>query len=682
MPSTRFALLETPIAAAIDRVRARVRTRAVLLGIAAGGASASLMTAIALAFTAPPSAATLVAVVAGLTVAAWATRTGWSVTAVTAAAMIERAWPLDNLVVTAVELAERPRPVRTGLRDEILKQAAARLAEVDVARLVSMRQPLAVALAVIAGSAALMTRGAGTASVPVPALGTAVRASTRGIDIVTVHVTPPAYSGRPPAVVEAPLQITVVAGSRIRLAVTSAAEGVAAEIAGRPLLTLAREGAAFTGEWQADHSTAVAIRPAGGQDGDAKFLSVVVVPDAPPVVRIPVPGKDLAIAGTTGRITIDVDAQDDLGLAELSLRFTKVSGGGESFAFTEAEVPLAIGRDDQRRWRGRAEWVLDGLDLSAGDVLVYRAIARDRNPDGKPAQSEPYLVEVGRLAGAVGSGFALPAEEKKYAISQQMVIYKTEQLIASAKGQGLPSRSLGEGWIEQNQLLAIEQRMVRAEVVFLGGGEVQDEVEEAAHSDEVTEGRLENSGRAEMLRAINFMSQAEAQLNAGKAREALVLEREALRSLERAFDRRRYFLRTLPDRSRIDVSRRLTGNLKDARSWTRQRYETGASPGVEAQRALMRALAGAASTGAGVDAALAARVAALDLADPSLQQAAVTLASASDDQHRRDAVWAAMQAVTAHALNSLAPRDAFQFTFDPLAGRLADEMSPARRPRR
>ena len=60
--------------------------------------------------------------------------------------------------------------------------------------------------------------------------------------------------------------------------------------------------------------------------------------------------------------------------------------------------------------------------------------------------------------------------------------------------------------------------MVRAEVVFLGGGEIEDEVEEAAQSDELAEGRLQNTGRAEMLRAINAMSRAEAQLNDGRAR--------------------------------------------------------------------------------------------------------------------------------------------------------------------
>ena len=72
-----------------------------------------------------------------------------------------------------------------------------------------------------------------------------------------------------------------------------------------------------------------------------------------------------------------------------------------------------------------------------------------------------------------------------------------------------------------------------------------------------------------MLRAINAMSRAEAQLNEGRAAEALVFERQALASLERALDRRRYFMRTLPDRSRIDPARRLTGERREARSWLR-----------------------------------------------------------------------------------------------------------------
>ena len=670
---------EARIAAVIERVRARLRTRTALWSFAMGGAAAATISVTAPLVAMPNSWRLMVAGLAGVVIAAWSLRANWTVSPAMAAGLIEGEGSLDNLVVTAVELREKARAVRAEIRDEILRQADARLRQVDAARVVPLGQPMAVLLAVAMGVTAVLTLDSRAGLVAPTATSARLHASTRGIDNLTVHVAPPPYSGRSTETIVAPVQITVVAGSRVKLVIASAAEGVVAEMAGQPPLMLERETTGFSGQWLAGRSTAVAMRPAGGEGRDARFLSVIVVPDSPPVVRVPVPGKDLAMAGTKGRITIEADAQDDLGLASLSVKFTKASGGGESLTFTEGEVPLAVTRTDDRHWRGRGEWVLDDLELSDGDVLVYRAIARDRNPHGTPVLSEQYLVEVRRLPGAVGSGFALPAEEKKYAISQQMVIYKTEQLIASFKGKGLPSRSLGEGWLEQNQLLAIEQRMVRAEVVFLGGGDVQDEVEEAAHSHEVAEGRLENTGRVEMLRAINFMSRAEAQLNDGKAIEALVLEREALKSLERAFDRRRYFLRTLPDRSRIDMTRRLTGNLTDARSWARDRGRAESAAAVEEQRAVMHTLAAASNTGSGLDATLAARVAALDPAERALQQAAVALATATGDHGRRAAVWAAMQAVTAHALRSLASPESMRLVVDPLAGHLSDEVMRPRR---
>jgi hypothetical protein len=225
-----------------------------------------------------------------------------------------------------------------------------------------------------------------------------------------------------------------------------------------------------------------------------------------------------------------------------------------------------------------------------------------------------------------------------------MVIYKTEQLLANrAKHE--------QDWIEQTRMIGIEQRMVRAEVVFLSGGEVEDEVEEAAHSHELAEGRLENPGRADMVRALNFMSRAEAQLNDGNAAEALVFERQALASLERALDRRRYFLRTLPDRSRIDPTRRLTGERREARSWSRDRAVPG-TPSAQV-RPVMAALAAALDDPKTIDGALAARVAAVDPASADLQRAALQIASARDDLARRDAVDAAIRALGAYALQTM-----------------------------
>jgi hypothetical protein len=182
-----------------------------------------------------------------------------------------------------------------------------------------------------------------------------------------------------------------------------------------------------------------------------------------------------------------------------------------------------------------------------------------------------------------------------------------------------------------------------------------------------------------MLRAINAMSRAEAQLNDGRAVEALVFERQALASLERALDRRRYFLRTLPDRSRIDAARRLTGERREARSWTRDQYTASADATLDASRRVMRELAAAAANGAAVNAALAARVAAIDPPSSELQGTAVAIASASTAGARLEAVHNAMKAVTAHALKAFPSSAAVEFRSDSLSGVLADEL--ARRPR-
>jgi hypothetical protein len=215
--------------------------------------------------------------------------------------------------------------------------------------------------------------------------------------------------------------------------------------------------------------------------------------------------------------------------------------------------------------------------------------------------------------------------------------------------------------------------MVRAEVVFLGGGEVQDEVEEAAHSHELAEGRLQNTGRIEMLRAINAMSRAEAHLNDGRLDEALVFERQALASLERALDRRRYFLRTLPDRSRIDATRRLTGDRREARSWDRATATTP-PPALAAHRQLIKDLA----AGATVDASLAARITAIDPSSLDLQKAAVALVAAETDASRKQAVESAMAALTTHALGLLNRSASVDLRTDSLAGPLATELARPR----
>jgi hypothetical protein len=131
---------------------------------------------------------------------------------------------------------------------------------------------------------------------------------------------------------------------------------------------------------------------------------------------------------------------------------------------------------------------------------------------------------------------------------------------------------------------------VRSNFVFLLGGHVEDEVEEAEQSHEIQEGRLENTARREINRAVQHMSRAELALASSNTSAALVEARAAVEALQRAFGRNRYILRTLPVRSRLDPSRRLSGALEDASDWLRDRTDTDLDPRIRTARATLAVL--------------------------------------------------------------------------------------------
>ena len=306
----------------------------------------------------------------------------------------------------------------------------------------------------------------------------------------------------------------------------------------------------------------------------SRTIPVVVSPDALPSVRITVPGRDLVYTGGNARITFDARATDDYGLRSLALHYTKVSGSGEQFEFKEGEIPLnADARASSRDWQGGAARSLDELDLKDGDMLVYRAVAADERPGDGSASSDAFFIEISKLGVAAGDAFTLPEEETRYALSQQMLIIKTERL--HQRRASMPPEELADAALN----LAVEQRMIRAEFVFMLGGEVQDEEVEAEQSTELQEGRLQNRGQRDLRAATIAMSQAEKLLTGTNTAEALVAERAAVTALQRAFARDRYILRALASRANLDPARRLTGDLKDASGWVRtMRSGTGGSP--------------------------------------------------------------------------------------------------------
>ena len=570
-----------------------------------------------------------VAIVAAGMVVAWRRRVAWRPEAV--AGFVEARRPgLDNLLVTAAVVEHLPG-VAPAIRDEVVRQADTRVSALDAAAVLPLTRPLgAVVAALLLAAAALLVRA--RPQMPTGNRTASDASGANAVFAVSVIVTPPPYLGAAAATLADPREVRVPEGGTVRLVVRStlAAVSLAAPGGASRLLAEAEPGR-FELAWTPEASTTYALVASAreGAPGPSRLLAISVMPDQRPLVRISAPGRDLRLPAAHDPLALVVEASDDHAVSALELRWVRMSGSGESFTFGEGRVPITDVTRDGTTIRGRLSWPLGPLALEAGESLVYRVLATDGAPGQPPGESESYTIDIGAAFEASGAGAAVAEEDRRYAISQQMVIVHTERALAA---QGAERE---DAWRARTQGIAAEQRSVRAEVVFLGGGEVEDEVEEAAHGDELQEGRLENRGRAEMLRAMGEMSRAEARLIAGDARGALVFERRALAALLAAFDRRRYFLRTVPERARIDPTRRLTGDRRLAAPGGVDRREHPDELGRE--RALLVALAEV-DPARPVPAALAARVADLAPGTPPWPALAARWLAATDEASRRAVV--------------------------------------------
>ncbi|MGE0359649.1 MAG: hypothetical protein AB7H93_16660 [Vicinamibacterales bacterium] len=650
------ALLQQRLAAEVRARRWGEVARWVL-----GGASVGLMAGIGAARFAGAGTAMrlVVALLPVLAAAAFGGRRAaarWSPAA--AAAALERGQPADNLVVTADALARVPD------HPWLPVVAAAAWSRIEARTPTSARGAwlrLAVSGGLALAGAVVPIPPRGTTDVSGP--GGSVEAPL-GIAAVSVIVTPPAYLGRAPAAHDDPTGLEVLAGSQVALRVTTAAPRVALSRDGAPPIVAATSDGVATAELPAAFEGAWLVAAAG----ESRLVRLRRRDDAPPRVRIVEPGRDRRQPRPVANLPVRLEAGDDLGLAALSLRVTVVSGGGESFTFADRELSVRVTERTDTAWQAETVLPLATLDLHDGDVVVYRGVAADGRPDAPPVESDAFIVEVGapRAASDAGGGGEDVDPDERQAISQQMVIVKTERLHAR-RGQLPPEERLAE-----SQGLAIEQRMVRAEFVFMMGGEVQDEVEEAAHAHDLVEGRLENEGQAALVGATRAMSRAEARLTGGDTAGALVAEREALRLLRQAFDRRRFLLRPVAERARLDPARRLQGIPPPGppASWPLPPPDP-----VRDWEAVQAAAGALARARAGADADLvpvAARVSALDPADTAVSAAADALVRAATPESRGAALDAAQRALHALVARRLAPAAAT--TAAPVAGGVADAL--------
>jgi hypothetical protein len=565
--------LETALQAVIARVRLRHALRAAAAGCVAAGVALLVSRIAGTSETMSTAAASAVAIVCGLTMFRALRRER---TPSAAAAAFERADPsLRNLVITAQEIIDAPGTTRDYMRQRVLAEAGDRAAAIDRRKVVRLERDALAALAsavLLAGGAVLPVPRAATASQITKSADHQITKSTE----FTIDLVPPAYTGRPTEHLRNPAALDALAGSQALIRVPA---GVAAQIRlNGTTLAVNPEGAAQA-VLSASGYLAIDAGPVH------QLLPLSVTPDGAPAVRITAPAKDLRVASTAVSISIAAEANDDLALRSFELRYTIVSGTGEQFSFTEGALPAALVRSTDQAWRIDAALSLAQLKLEPGDALIYRAVAADRRPgETGVASSDTFFIEVAGPGDVALAGVEMPPDKERYALSQAMIVLKIERLQAR-------ERSLGrEALVEAAGNIAAEQRAVRANFIFLLGGEIEDEEVEAEHSSEIAEGRFANKARQEIVGATVLMGRVERALTAVSTKDALPPARDAVRALQRAFGHSRYLLRALPARARIDPARRLSGDLSSAADWNRALTPPAPDPQANAARAALMEL--------------------------------------------------------------------------------------------
>ena len=619
----------------VEAVAARMRLAILLAaGAYAAGAALAVLIAMMAAGTGrraawPLSSAAAVAVLATLAVTA---RRSWTPAA--AARQLERAHPESrNVIVTAEELLRNPDAARDVVRARVVRDALAAARGVEPARAVPLGRParlFVLAMAAWGTGAAWLTPVAAPVTRDAPPPSGVARVADRTAPLrILATLVPPDYLEAGVRRLENPERIEAVAGTRLEVALDGAGGRWRIRLGPANLETV-RTPAGITAETTLVESSYLAIEEVAGRADGRRLIPVIVTPDRAPAIRIERPGRDLRLPESSGTIRVAAAATDDFGLSSLELRYTKVSGSGEQFEFEEGVIPLQLDRESARAWTGRAALDLSNLQLQPGDALVYRAVGADRRPAGAgAASSDTFVVEIAGPEQVTLAGFELPPDRERHALSQHMILLKIQRLRAREAGM---SR---EAVTEEAEAIAVEQRSVRANFIFLTGGHVEDEEEEAEHSHEIQEGRLEHGARREIAAAIGHMSRAEQALIAVDPRAANPPARAAVEALQRAFARNRYFLRTLPVRSRLDPSRRLSGDLGEAADSRRTLAEPEASPAVSAAREILAQLLDAAAgdpqrLDAGRLTALAERALAADSASEPWQEIAAALLKLRD----------------------------------------------------
>jgi hypothetical protein len=587
----------------------------------AGAASLTLAAAAAfgwaLAARLPLAGALALAAGAGLGALVWVFR-GESVGLADIARHLDRSLP---------ELEESAELI---LADPEALSPLERLQQVRVAErarsVEAVRLPRGPFVRAAAASAAISAASVLAVLLPPPGTGPARDASRPGrppiLGDANITVRPPLYTHLP--LRSSGWELDVESGATVSWRVRVAdAERVSLVRLPADTLRLRREGARWTAALGATTPAVyqlIAENAAGRASGPLHRLGVR--PDQPPSLEFTQPvGRTTLDAGAPRRVRIAARASDDYGIAQTFLLVTVASGAGEQVKFRERRLPLeATSRDTGRSLALGSTLDLGALGMGPGDEAYLTAVARDaRAPTAQEGRSETVIVAIADTGAAAVADFAgLPSLVRPAHLrGQRQIILDTERLLAER------ARITRDDFRTRAIAIGDDQRLLRLRYAELLGGETVGDAGDRSTADPGLSGEslthehdteenatlLSPEVKLTLTAAVAQMWEAERSLRTFEPRAALPHELGALERLKEVQRAGRvYVRRTGAEPPALDLTRRLTGELKGAGASSETVAQEPAVT-LPAARAALVAL-GRMQSGAGADASSRAALAA------------------------------------------------------------------------
>lgn len=243
------------------------------------------------------------------------------------------------------------------------------------------------------------------------------------------------------------------------------------DTAGEAALDFDVDGQGFTARWTPRRSGLLEWDFRDQSGGPAEIqpepLDITIVADAPPLIQIPVPGRD-TIMPLNLRQPLVIEAGDDYGLRRVELVAYRVTSFGERME------PVSQGFDvgGQRAILARPLLDLQRWGLLPGDTVRYFARAIDNGPTGQISTSPEYVLrlpeaaELRREAEAALEDVAERLEELA-AEAQREAEENRDQSLESATPRGTPEEGAEEQAFEQREEMEAaleEQQQMSAEI--------------------------------------------------------------------------------------------------------------------------------------------------------------------------------------------------------------------------